>query len=432
MRTLDTRLVKPGEAAMLHKQVGMWLIGFAINSVLNGHPPDCVVAASNGKGARAGLVVDRLSARPTPYQGRCQTPVLRSRPLRHPIHVDPMKWLSSAGDKLSDVLRSPVTAKKVSGLEDRYAELRRSQKLDEGTLRGIRVAVHRGWVAGGVARIHARVVEAPKLPEGSSRIPYWDVLNTNLRRHVRLSFPGVPVRATLGERRADGMTDNHGYASIQLEVGDLAPGWHEVTVTILRDDPDAKQYSGTGRVLMPAKGAKVAVVSDLDDTVIRTGLDEGMVAVRRTLFRDAETRRAVPGMASLYRGLERGVATKSGRTPPAPGFFYVSTGSWSFYEMLTQFLQLRGYPRGPLFLTDWGPTDRYIVRSGEEHKKLALARLREAYPKTPFVLIGDSGQKDPDIYLDFARNSPRATKCIIIMKASDSSTERTRNSRPRP
>ncbi len=121
---------------MFHKQAGLWLIGFAINSVLNGHPPDRVVAASNGKGARAELAVDRLSAPPTGYQGRCKTPVLRSRPRRHPVHVDPMKWLGSAGDKLSDVLRSPVTAKKVSGLEDKYAELRRSQKLEEGSSEG--------------------------------------------------------------------------------------------------------------------------------------------------------------------------------------------------------------------------------------------------------------------------------------------------------
>jgi phosphatidate phosphatase APP1 len=268
-------------------------------------------------------------------------------------------------------------------------------------------------------------MEAPKLPKGSSKLPYWDVLTTNLRRHVRLSFPDVRVRATLGDVSAESVTDSHGYASIHLNVGQLTPGWHEVSVVTVRDDPGAKVFTGIGRVLVPAQGAKLAVISDLDDTVIRTGLDEGMVALRRTLFRDAHTRRAVPGMASLYRGLERGVAAKNRRPPPSPGFFYVSTGSWSFYEMLTQFLQLRGYPRGPLFLTDWGPTDRYIYRSGEQHKKLALGRLRDAYPTTPFVLIGDSGQKDADIYLSFARENPRAVTCIIIMKASDSSTQRT-------
>ncbi len=331
--------------------------------------------------------------------------------------MDPKKWLN-------DLVRSPDTARTVAGWEDRYTDHRRNSKLEEGTLRGVQVAVHRGWVADGIARVHARVVEAPRLPEGASKVPYWDVLNANLRRHARLSFPDVAVRATIGDASAAGVTDHHGYASIHVDVGRLSPGWHRVEVTT--EEPDSPtQFTGTGRVLVPSKSAKIAVVSDIDDTVLRTGLDEGMTAVRRTLFRDAYSRRAVPGMASLYRGLERGVATASGRTPPQPAFFYVSTGSWSFYEMLTQFLQLRGYPRGPLFLTDWGPSDRYIHRSGEEHKKLALTRLVEAYPKPPFVLIGDSGQKDPDIYLEFARTHPKATKCVIIMKASDASTERT-------
>ena len=214
--------------------------------------------------------------------------------------MDPKKWLGSATDKLSDVVRSPDTAKKVSGLEDKYAEHRRSQKLEEGTLRGVRVVVHRGWVADGVARIHARVIEAPKLPDGNSKIPYWDVLNANLRRHVRLAFPDVPVRATLGDASAEGTTDPHGYASIQLEVGKLTPGWHEVTVTAISPNPDSPNFDGIGRVLVPSPSARVAVVSDLDDTVIRTGLDEGMVALRRTLFRDAHTRRAVPGLSLIH------------------------------------------------------------------------------------------------------------------------------------
>ena len=65
-----------------------------------------------------------------------------------------------------------------------------------------------------------------------------------------------------------------------------------------------------------------------------------MAAFRRTMFGDADSRKAVPGMSSLYRGLSRGVPDDSGETPGRPGVFYVSTGSWSFYEMLVQFLQL--------------------------------------------------------------------------------------------
>lgn len=346
--------------------------------------------------------------------------------------VDPRemskKLLGSATNKLDQVVRSPETAKKVSGLEQRYSEHRREAHLEEGKLRGVRVIVHRGWVAQDQARVYLRVVESPRLPDEGSRIPYWDVLATNLRRHGVLSFPDVPVRVRLGDAVADGVTDRQGYASVVIDVPGLPPGWHEVEVTTHPDGGDG-QFTGSGRVLKPDPAAPFAVISDIDDTVLLTGLAEGVVALRRTLFRDAQTRRAVPGMASLYRGLERGIRPREDTPQAHPSFFYLSTGSWSFYEMLTQFLQLRGYPRGPLFLTNWGPSDRYLRRSGEEHKKLALTRLREGYPDLPFVLIGDSGQKDGQIYLGFAQDHPDAVAAVVIVKAGDSSAERTQELR---
>lgn len=335
------------------------------------------------------------------------------------------KLKDSATAKIDEVVRSPDTAKRVSDLEAKYSERRRKAHLEEGKLRGIRVLVHRGWVAGDQARVYARVVESPRLPEDASRIPYWDVLAANVRRHGVLSFPGVAVRARLGDATGDGVTDGQGYASIHIDVPGLPPGWHEVEVTTHPDDPDSGQFRGTDKVLKPDPAARFAVVSDIDDTILLTGLAEGMVALRRTLFRDAQTRRAVPGMASLYRGLERGTRGPDDPPPAPPAFFYLSTGSWAFYEMLTQFLQLHGYPRGPLFLTNWGPSDRYLRRSGVEHKKLALARLREGYPDLPFVLLGDSGQKDPQIYLGFAQEHPGTVEAIVIIKAGDAAAERT-------
>jgi phosphatidate phosphatase APP1 len=176
--------------------------------------------------------------------------------------------------------------------------------------------------------------------------------------------------------------------------------------------------TGVGRVLSPSPAAPFAVVSDVDDTVIQTGLAEGLTALRRTLFRDAHSRRAIPGMASLYRGLAKaaGSAPPSGGISPVP-FFYVSTGAWSFYEMLTQFLQLRGFPRGPLFLTDWGPTDRYLTRSGAEHKRTAIRRLLAAYPSVPFLFVGDTGQADPEIYEQLAHEQPDRVVAIVLVPA---------------
>lgn len=347
---------------------------------------------------------------------------------RHAWRVDPLSLPRSLASSLSgaigDLLRSPTTAEAVSQVEDKLTQRRHESKVEEGTLRGVHIAVYRGWISHGVARIRFRLVEAAELP-GDSWIPYYDVVSTNLRRHATLPFPDVTATVEIAGVSEKVTTDRHGFGSAKIEVGDLPSGWHDVKVTVPHHDPKDGDYVKAGRALRPPDDARIAIISDIDDTVLRTGLDEGFTALRRTLFGEAGSRRAVPGMSSLYRGISRGVTGHGEPKPGRPGVFYVSTGSWAFYEMLVQFLQLRGFPRGPLFLTDWGPSDRYIHRSGREHKEGAIQRIAEGYPHTPLVLIGDSGQNDPAIYTEFAAENPGRVKLILIIGAGSKSEDKT-------
>jgi phosphatidate phosphatase APP1 len=64
------------------------------------------------------------------------------------------------------------------------------------------------------------------------------------------------------------------------------------------------------------------------------------------------------------------------------------------------------------------------MRSGKEHKRLSLARMFAAYPKTKFVLIGDSGQNDPYVYVEAAREHPRQVRAIVILDVGDHMAER--------
>ena len=336
----------------------------------------------------------------------------------------PRKLTSSVTGALGDLVRSPATAEWVSQMEDGLTERRHASRVEEGRLLGVRVIVYRGWISQGVARIRLRVVEAAELP-GSSAIPYYDVVSTNLRRHATLAFPDVAVSVEIAGKTEQVRTDRHGFASAKVHVGDIPAGWHEIRVSVPAEDPSEPDFVKRGRALRPPDNARIAIISDIDDTILRTGLDEGFAALRRTLFGEAATRRSVPGMSSLYRGISRGVIAHGESRPGRPGVFYVSTGSWAFYEMLVQFLQLRGFPRGPLFLTDWGPSDRYLRRSGRDHKEVAIQRIADGYPDMPLVMIGDSGQNDPAIYTEFAIANPGRVKLILIIAAGSGSQEKT-------
>ncbi len=324
---------------------------------------------------------------------------------------------------LNSRLRSPETAAFVAGVESSLTQRRREQKIRTGVFRGLHVIVYRGFVADDVAKVRVRVLEAPELP-GDSRIPYWEVAQANLRRHAALCIVGAEVTLSIGPHSATEVTDGRGFAYFSVPVAGLRTGWHEAHAVTTPIADGGESASGTGRVVKPSLRAPFLVISDIDDTILLTGLTEGVAMVARTVLREASERAAIPGMASLYRGLARGVPSRSGVRKPMPTFFYVSTGSWSFYDTLQEFVQLRGFPVGPMFLTDWGPTERYLRRSGAEHKRTAIRRLLEAYPGMQFVLFGDSGQRDALTYEEMAREFPGRVRLIVIRQVGDDDEER--------
>lgn len=331
--------------------------------------------------------------------------------------------------ELTGKLRSPEVAAVVAGIESGLTKRRRESKMESGAFRGIHVVVYRGFVADDIAKVRVRVIETPELP-GDSRIPYWDTAQANLRRHSALAIVGTEVELRIGNHTATEVTDDHGFANFSLPVPNLKVGWHDVHA-VTKPIEDGESASGSGEVVKPSLRAPFLVISDIDDTILLTGLTEGVTMVTRTLLREANQRRAIPGMSSLYRGLVRGIATKAGKRKPEPTFFYVSTGSWSFYPLLEQFIGLRAFPQGPMFLTDWGPTERYLRRSGAEHKRTAIRRLLEAYPGMRFILIGDSGQRDPLTYAEMAREFPGRVALILIRQVGSDDDDRNREVRER-
>jgi phosphatidate phosphatase APP1 len=222
------------------------------------------------------------------------------------------------------------------------------------------------------------------------------------------SFTTSPVNNALvtirvGEQVHETRTDRSGYIDCRVE-GDLAPGW--ATVTLSTDG--AESVEAPVRVVDPAM--KFGVISDIDDTVMVTALPRPLLAAWNTFVLDEHARAAVPGMAVLY---ERLVTAN----PGAP-VFYLSTGAWNVAPALTRFLSRHLYPAGPLLLTDWGPTPDRWFRSGQEHKRNTLMRLAEEFPDIKWLLIGDDGQHDQEIYSAFATAHPENVAAVAIRRLS--------------
>lgn len=222
------------------------------------------------------------------------------------------------------------------------------------------------------------------------------------RSFLTAQVPRATVQVRIGDDVHAVQADRGGYVDAVLPAR-LAPGWQRVTLS-MGGEPVAAP------ILIVPPGPGVALVSDIDDTVMVTALPRLMLAAWNSLVLHEHARRAVPGMADLYR---RWLAAN----PDAPTF-YLSTGAWNVAPAVRRFLERHGYPQGPLLLTDWGPTNTGWFRSGQEHKLATLRRLFREFPETTWVLVGDDGQHDPAIYAEIAREQPGRIAVIAIRELS--------------
>jgi len=194
-------------------------------------------------------------------------------------------------------------------------------------------------------------------------------------------------------------SDRGGYVDARIPAS-LTPGWHTLSLRV------GSGPAASCRVRVASPDAEVGLVSDIDDTVMVTLLPRPLLAAWNTFVLREHARRPVEGMARLLGALPA--------AQPEAMVIYLSTGAWNVAPTLHRFLARHGYPPGPLLLTDWGPTPTGWFRSGQAHKAAALRRLAEEFPGVRWLLVGDDGQHDPQIYREFARTDPEAVLAVAI------------------
>jgi phosphatidate phosphatase APP1 len=278
-----------------------------------------------------------------------------------------------------------------------------------------RIAAYRGYALGKEAFVNGRVLTDRGNRPVRPGDPWWRNLAGTLRRMESDELPGVSVRIRLADAEHIAVTDEEGYFRAWLELGEALPPsaiWHEGTLDVIAPQLDPP-VTATAHVLLPAPSATFGVISDLDDTVIRTDATSLVRMLRATLLENAHTRLPFEGVAAFYRALHDGAGGNEGNP-----VFYVSSSPWNLYDLLVEFLALRGIPLGPVMLRDWGLVPGSLPTAHGPHKRAHIAQILSFYADLPFILIGDSGQEDPEIYRDIVAAHPDRIRAIYIRNVS--------------
>ena len=276
----------------------------------------------------------------------------------------------------------------------------------------------------------ARALRSP--PAKLGKASGLRAFRTMLAKFASREVPGVSVRlvAKFGGKvvidcRRE--TDAEGFVHFDevIDPGIDLPKrtmWESVTLEWFNSDG---QQSIAANILAPSATASMGVISDIDDTIIESGITGGLRNVarnwRRVLAQMPTERIAVPGAADFYTSLGgQTLNTRDdGLHAPARPFFYVSSSPWNLFSYLVAFQKAHRLPHGPLMLRDWG-LNRETFGSGShgEHKRAAIASILGSYPEMRFAMIGDDTQGDLPAFAQAAKAHPGQVAGVFLRKAA--------------
>jgi phosphatidate phosphatase APP1 len=286
------------------------------------------------------------------------------------------------------------------------------------------ILAYRGYGNGTRAHIYGRVIEKRDIGASAPTDSVLKNLYNTYRRADSDPFPFANVKVEYGDNTMEMKADDEGFFGGWIEPKSPITDedeWHEYSVELLRvaseatrDEVKPVAVTGSGEILVPPQSARFCVISDIDDTVIQSRVSNFLVAAKTVMLGNARTRLPFPGVAAFYDALRNG----GGGDEKNP-IFFVSSSPWNIYDVITEFMDVQKIPKGPLMLRDWdiGLSSLSSARHSE-HKGATIRNILQLYPALDVILIGDSGQHDPEIYRQMVSEFPNRVKAIYIRDVS--------------
>ena len=293
-------------------------------------------------------------------------------------------------------------------------------KQKAGWLGTPRILAYRGFGNDKHVYIRGMVIEDKGLEKPVDKQHVWRNILAMIKRFSSDQIPGVKVEATFLGMKTVAETDELGFFSFYFHVQDISAAilkrdWHTVEFSLLDEIVENQPLiTAKGEVRIVSPNEKRVIVSDIDDTVLVSHSTTTFQKLRLMLFKNAIMRVPFKGVASFYCALERGVE-KDAFHP----FFYVSSSEWNLYDLLEDFFDHNKIPRGVFMLRKLEHSIFKFWKSGQgshEHKYDKIKFLLQLFEEQSFILIGDSGQKDPGIYTRLAQDFPGRIDSIYIRK----------------
>ena len=298
--------------------------------------------------------------------------------------------------------------------EETFDSLRDRLIRVRGRQEPVQVLPYRGFGTEETVWLQGRVLEnETELPQDDDNL--WQNMVRMFKRYESDEVPGAHLSITSNGTRLEVESDAEGYFQAEVTAPPAAADggiYRQLRCELVEPFPVGVEESkeAIGEVVVPGPDAELLVVSDIDDTVMKTGAADFLKMSRTIFLNNARTRLPFAGVAPFYRALH------AGKNP----IVYVSSSPWNLYELFDGFLEHHGLPRGPILLKEFGVDEEKLIKTGHsDHKTGWIRRLMEIYPQLPLILIGDSGQQDPWIYREVVLEAPERFRAVYLRDVTE-------------
>lgn len=302
--------------------------------------------------------------------------------------------------------------------EEHFDKLKNELRERLGGYDEIMILPYYGCSNGKAIYMKGRVLEDKNIKEAQGNDSIWNNLVASYKRMNSNELPNVKVKVSFKGTEIELVTDEEGYFTLDMELEKpFTPNqiWEEIHLELIEvRGKKQDKVEAVGKILVPPPTAQFGIISDIDDTILQTKATELTKVIQLTFMRNAQTRLPFKGVSAFYQALQKGKEENSYNP-----IFYVSSSPWNLFDFLKDFCEIRHIPQGVFFLRDLGfSKDQFLQSSHGDHKLAQIQRIMALFPSLKFILIGDSGQHDPEIYLEAIQIYPKRVLSVYIRDVS--------------
>jgi len=197
-------------------------------------------------------------------------------------------------------------------------------------------------------------------------------------------------------------TDNEGYFSFSLDLPKELKH-NKKAIIYLTNNPKVNKFT---KSFLPTKRVELGIISDVDDTVLLSGVTHKTKMIKELFFKNYKQRVAIADMAKYYTKILSKTKNKT--------IFFISGSPNQLHNSIEKFLNYNGFPKHILITKKIHGKESYSLFKQQNYKLKQIEKLIKIYPNIKWLLYGDSGEKDREIYLKLAQKYSKNIKAIYI------------------